>query len=148
LPCASASPSSRSCSSGFTSAACASSGGRTRTISPGCAPHRACRERIPRTVRYYAPSGRPNPFPHRSDREFQVSFTRGRQSHFIVGRVLGQLGNDYRACRPRRTIVKRCSPRCGFRKIAESSRATISTGRGYEHGATELFRSISKKATT
>jgi hypothetical protein len=32
------------------------------TISPGCAPHRACREPIPRTVRYHAPSGRRNLF--------------------------------------------------------------------------------------
>src|ERR1700720_1263060 len=29
--------------------------GEPRTISPGCAPHRACRERIPRTVRYHPP---------------------------------------------------------------------------------------------
>jgi len=33
-----------------------------RTISPGCAPHRACQERIPEPVRYHALSGRRNPF--------------------------------------------------------------------------------------
>src|SRR5713101_2299676 len=51
-------------------ASCAS---EPRTISPGCAPHRACRERIPRTVRYHAPSGRRNPFLTRSSRAGAVA---------------------------------------------------------------------------
>jgi len=33
-----------------------------RTTDPGCAQQRACRQRIPRTVRYHAPSGRRNLF--------------------------------------------------------------------------------------
>src|ERR1700720_594188 len=43
-------------------------------FAPGCAPHRACRERIPRTVRYHAPirSLKSVPDTVSRSREFQV----------------------------------------------------------------------------
>jgi hypothetical protein len=62
----------------------------------------------------HAPSGRPNPFltpfPDRESSKFTFTLAGGNPI-FIVGRVLGQLGNDYREgfVVLVAQIVKRCS---------------------------------------
>ena len=53
-----------------------------RTIDPGCAPQRACRQRIPRTVRYHAPIRSPKSVPG-------TVFPPGRMPRHILGARAG-----------------------------------------------------------